>query len=171
MNCCTDALVCPATTDIPRHDSVNICVAGIWIGHQESGSRHYLTGLAIAALDHVEIEPGLLQRPSLLRGVDRFYCRNSAVADATDRRDARSSRCAVDMHGAGAAYGNTAAEFGAGHAEHVAQHPEQRRIAVDIDRPVDAVDLDRRGHSYLRGIRQHFIVFFFDSLAAMPKLP
>src|SRR6266853_1599687 len=57
MNCCMDALVCPATTDIPRHDSVNICVAGLWIGHQESGSRHYLTGLAIAAFEHVAQHP------------------------------------------------------------------------------------------------------------------
>ena len=40
---------------------------------------------------------------------------------------------AVDMHGAGAAQRHAAAELRAGHAEHVAQHPEQRRVAVDID--------------------------------------
>jgi len=37
------------------------------------------------------------------------------------------------MQGAGAAQRYAAAEFRAGHAEPVAQHPEQRRIAVDID--------------------------------------
>ena len=31
---------------------------------------------------------------------------------------------AVDMHGAGAAQRHAAAELGAGHAEHVAQHPQ-----------------------------------------------
>jgi hypothetical protein len=33
------------------------------------------------------------------------------------------------------------AELGAGHAEHVAQHPEQRRVAVDIDAPRLTVEL------------------------------
>jgi hypothetical protein len=37
------------------------------------------------------------------------------------------------MHCAGAAKRNAAAEFGAVHAEHVAQHPEERRVGVDID--------------------------------------
>ena len=40
---------------------------------------------------------------------------------------------AVDMHRAGAAQRHAAAELRAGHAEHVAQHPQQRRVAVDID--------------------------------------
>ena len=40
---------------------------------------------------------------------------------------------AVDVDGAGAAQRHAAAELGAGHAQHVAQHPEERRVAVDID--------------------------------------
>ena len=39
-----------------------------------------------------------------------------------------------------------ATELRAGHAQHVAQYPEERRVAIDIDRPIDAVDLDREGH-------------------------
>ena len=53
---------------------------------------------------------------------------------------------AVDMHGASAAQRHAAAELRASHTEHVAQHPEQRRIAIDIDGPIDAVDLNRGGH-------------------------
>ena len=37
------------------------------------------------------------------------------------------------MDRTGAAQCHAAAELRAGHAQHVAQHPEQRRIAVDID--------------------------------------
>src|SRR5438093_1388251 len=48
---------------------------------------------------------------------------------------------------------HAATELRAGHAEHVAQHPQERGVAVDIDRPIDAVELDRGGHSYLRAIR------------------
>src|SRR3989442_30954 len=47
--------------------------------------------------------------------------------------DAGTRRYSVDMHGAGAAKCNAAAEFGAGHTEHVAQHPEERRVGIDID--------------------------------------
>jgi len=36
--------------------------------------------------------------------------------------------------------------------EHVAQHPQERGVAVNIDRPIDAVDLDRGGHRYLHTI-------------------
>ena len=44
-------------------------------------------------------------------------------------------------------------ELRAGHAEHVAQHPQERGVAVDIDHPIDAVDLDCGGHSHLHAIR------------------
>ena len=47
--------------------------------------------------------------------------------------DAGTRRYSVDMHGAGAAKCNAAAEFGAGHTEHVAQHPEEWRVGIDID--------------------------------------
>ena len=55
------------------------------------------------------------------------------------------------MHGAGAAQRGAAAELGAGHAEYVAQHPEQRRVVIDIDPMVGAVDFDRELHGCLAG--------------------
>src|SRR5215471_21701126 len=36
------------------------------------------------------------------------------------------------MHGAGAALGDAAAVFGAGQSDRVAQHPQQRRVGIDI---------------------------------------
>ena len=49
---------------------------------------------------------------------------------------------AVEMHRAGAAERQPAAELCAGHAEHVAQHPEERRVAVDIDGVCVSVDFE-----------------------------
>src|SRR5262249_25168973 len=49
------------------------------------------------------------------------------------RERARTHRLAVDVHGARAAGGDAAAELGAGKAELLAQHPEQRRIVVGVD--------------------------------------
>jgi hypothetical protein len=47
------------------------------------------------------------------------------------------------MHGAGTAGGDAAAEFRTGHSQCVTQHPEQRRVGVDVDGVVDAFDFDR----------------------------
>ena len=50
--------------------------------------------------------------------------------DHRHRRDAGADRVAVDVHGAGAAGRDAAAELGAGQLEMLAQHPQQRRVAV-----------------------------------------
>ena len=43
-----------------------------------------------------------------------------------------------------------ATEFRASHAEHVAQHPEQRRVVVDIGAVRGSVDFYGEGHSCLK---------------------
>ena len=50
------------------------------------------------------------------------------------------------MHRASTAQCHAATEFGAGQAQHVAQHPEERGVAVDIDVVYVAVDFDGEGH-------------------------
>ena len=49
-------------------------------------------------------------------------------------------RRAVQVHGAGAALRDAAAELGAGEAEQVAQHPEQGHVGRRIHVALDAVD-------------------------------
>src|SRR6267378_2935494 len=55
--------------------------------------------------------------------------------------------------GCGLLASSATADIRAGHAEHVAQHPKERRVAVDIDCAIDAVDFDYGGHSYLWAVR------------------
>src|SRR5258707_3406135 len=50
------------------------------------------------------------------------------------------------MHGASAAQRHSATEFRARHAEHVAQNPKKRRVAIDVDGMAHAVDVDRVWH-------------------------
>jgi hypothetical protein len=80
---------------------------------------------------------------------DRLDRGDRAVADAVDRRLAGANRLAVEMHGASAAQRLTAAELGPGHAEYVAQHSQQRDVAVNIDLMGCAVDLQRESHACL----------------------
>jgi len=63
----------------------------------------------------------------------------------------RLTGCGNDRIGDGGNDGRSPAltHSAAGHAEHVAQHPQERRIAVDIDGPNGAVDLDIVGMLYL----------------------
>ena len=55
----------------------------------------------------------------------------------------------IDMHGARAAERHAASELRAGHTQHIAQDPEQRCIAVDIDVVRVPVDFDDEGHDVL----------------------
>jgi hypothetical protein len=50
------------------------------------------------------------------------------------------------MHSTGAAQRHAAAELRAGHAQHVAQHPEERRVVVDIDAVCVPVHFNGEGH-------------------------
>src|SRR5215469_2467672 len=63
------------------------------------------------------------------------------------------------MHGARSAKRDTTAEFGAAHAEHVAQHPEQRGIGIDIDAVRDSVNLYSERHLLILGPIQPCLAF------------
>ena len=53
--------------------------------------------------------------------------------DLRHRRLAGAHRLAVEMHRAGAAQADAAAEFGAGQLEMLANHPQKRRVAIGVD--------------------------------------
>src|SRR5438270_283078 len=88
------------------------------------------------------------------RRADRLDCCDLRFADAIDRSDTGAHRDAIEMHGASAAQCHAAAELRAGHAQHVAQHPKQRRVAVDIDAMRLTVDFNGEGHDVLSLVHQ-----------------
>jgi hypothetical protein len=124
---------CAAAADIPRHRRVDVGVVGVGGGREQGGRRHDLSGLAIAALDHFQIEPGLLHLRADRRSANALDGGDGAVAHRADRQHAGAHRLAVDMHGTRSALGNAAAELGSGHAEHVTQHPKQRHVRGHVE--------------------------------------
>src|ERR1700733_14965376 len=129
-----------AAADIPGHRCVDIGVVGLRRSGEQSCRRHDLAGLAIAALDDFEIEPGFLHFGAGLAGADALDRGDGLGADRTDGQQARAHRIAVDMNRACAALRDAAAEFRAGHAEYVAQHPEQRRVLGSVESYTSTID-------------------------------
>src|SRR5205085_2079530 len=93
------------------------------------------------ALRHLFRQPGLLHR---MRAVGREALDGDDLRpfDATDRHRAGAHGLSVDVHGAGAALGDAAAEFRACQSDLLPQYPEKRSIALDIDLMPGAVDGD-----------------------------
>src|ERR1700722_19994089 len=67
---------------------------------------------------------------------------NLCAIESADWHRAGPHGDSVDMHCASTALRDTAAEFCARQTDHVAQHPEKRRIGLDVDLPGCAVDID-----------------------------
>src|SRR6266496_1143809 len=141
-----DSDIRTAATDVPRHRGVDIGIGRVGLGREQRRRGHDLAGLAIAALRHLERDPGLLNLFACGGGTDGLDRGDALAGRGGDRRDTRAHRLAVDVDRARAAQRHAAAEFRAGHPEHVAQHPEQRRVVVDIDAAGFDVDSQRMWH-------------------------
>src|SRR6266849_3379519 len=70
----TDALIGAASADIAGHCGVDVGISRLRRAGEQRRGRHDLAGLAIAALHHLEVEPGLLQRLTLRCAADRLDC-------------------------------------------------------------------------------------------------
>src|SRR6266852_4315684 len=55
-----DSHIRTAAADVPRHRGVDIAIGRVGVGREQRRRGHNLTGLAIAALRHLERDPGPL---------------------------------------------------------------------------------------------------------------
>src|SRR5262250_2185382 len=99
MNGLTNTLIGAATADVAAHGIVDVCVGwGGFLGEQ-CGSRHDLSGLAVATLRNVFFHPGHLHRMQMvLVGRKAFDSGDFLAAYTGDRRDTRARGLAVDVH-------------------------------------------------------------------------
>src|ERR1700733_9768262 len=133
LDCGANAHISATATDISRHRGIDIRIIRIERGCEQGCRRHDLARLAIAALDHFQIEPGLLHLCAGRRGADTFDGGDDAVAHRADGQHTRAHRLTIDMHCAGAAQGNAAAELRSGHSKQIAEHPEQRHVRRSVE--------------------------------------
>src|SRR6267143_1028545 len=147
-----DSHISATAADVPRHGGVDIAVGRVGLGGEQRRCGHDLAGLAIAALRHLELDPGLLDLLAGGGGTDSFNRSDALAGRGRDRRDARAHRLAIEVDRARAAQAEAATEFRAGHSEHVAKHPEQGRVVVDIGAARFAVDCQRMWHLSILGL-------------------
>src|SRR6266852_6787977 len=114
-----DSGVGATAANVARHRAIDVRIGGMRrVGEKRRGG-HDLTRLAVAALYHLEIEPGLLHALPGGRLTDRLDG-GDALTDGGDHgRGTRADRLAVQVHGAGAAQSEPAPELRAREAEHV----------------------------------------------------
>src|ERR1700730_16904308 len=83
-----DARIGPTAADIAGHGTVDVGISGMRVAGQQCGGRHDLTGLAIAALHDLRLEPRLLDRFPAWRIADCFDRRDRGCTDTVDGGDA-----------------------------------------------------------------------------------
>ena len=145
MDGAADPVVGTAAADV-AHRRVDLLVARIAGALHQPGRGHDLARLAVAALGHVELEPGPLHR---VRAVGRqpLDRRDHGARRGRHGQYAGAHRRAVEVHGARTALRHAAAELRALQTDDVAQHPQQRHVRLDVHRTRLAVDREADPHA------------------------
>src|SRR6185503_11676518 len=145
LGCCVDRfahlLEGAAAADI-GDGGVDIGVGRPRLVPQQRRNRHDHAGLAVAALRHFVVDPGLLHLvQDIARGqpLDR---RDPLARGRAGRHRARTHGGAVDVNRAGATLGNAAAVFRPGQPDLLAYGPQQRRAGLDVHLVVSSVDVE-----------------------------
>src|SRR5690606_1606986 len=117
-----DPEVGATAADVAVHGRFYFLFRGGRIAFQKGGGRHDLSRLAIAALGHVHLQPGLLHGmvPMLGKSLDGGY---PGLPYARDREDAGPGGPAVQVDGAGTALGDPATVFGPHQVQVVPEDP------------------------------------------------
>src|SRR5690606_20111540 len=118
---------------------IDVGIARRGILREESGGRHELPRLAVAALRYFFGDPrGLEPLPDI--ALEPLDGSDALPRGGRDRRAARADRGAIELDRARAAERHAAAELGAGEIEIVPEHPEERGVGRRVHRVAAAVD-------------------------------
>src|SRR5205814_713953 len=128
-----DARIGAAPADVALHGPADLGFAGVWLVAQERHGGHDHAGRAVAALESVRVEEGLLHGMEVSTALQAFDGGDLLAGGDLDRRDARAHRLPVEQHGARAALRFPAAVFRPGEIQIVAQYEEEaaRRLHID----------------------------------------
>ena len=128
-----DAEVRPAAAEVPAHRFVDVGVGRVRVLVQQGHGLHDLAGLAVPALGHVVVDPGLLDRVQLVTLGQTIDRRDVLALDGAHGRDAGPLGHTVDVAGAGAAEAHATAVLQALDVHPVTEDPQEFLVLVGID--------------------------------------
>ena len=137
-----DAEVRPAAAQVPAHRFVDVGVGRVRVLVEQGHGLHDLAGLAVPALGHVVVDPGLLDGVQLVTLGETIDGRDVLALDGAHGRDARPLGYTVDVAGAGAAEAQAAAVLQALDVHPVTQDPEQFLVVVGVDGDRVAIEVE-----------------------------
>ena len=140
MDGLTDAEIRSAAAEIAGHGLIDVRIRRCRVAGEQRRRGHDLSGLTVAALGHIDLAPGPLERMGTLRR-EPLDGGDLHPAHGGDGRHARTHGDTVEVDGARAALADAAAVFRAFEVEQVPQNPEQRRVGRRLDRAGPAVDV------------------------------
>src|ERR1700692_886481 len=155
MNGATQSFIRAATANI-GNIRVDVGIRGLGILLKERHHDHDLPRLAVAALRNTFFNPRALHWMIVVWG-KALNSDDLCAIKSADWQRAGPHGGSVDMHRASAALRDTAAEFCAGQTDHVAQHPEKRRIGLDVDLPRCSVDVDGDHFGFLSALKNSLV--------------
>src|SRR5262249_39725118 len=105
-------------------------------GCKQHRRRHHLSRLAVTALRHLLVDPGLLDRVAVISG-QSFDRGDLLPGHARQWGHTRTHGVAIDHHGARAAMGDSASKLRPCKTERIAQNPEKwsARSVVRLNAP------------------------------------
>src|ERR1700704_4613916 len=127
-----DGDVRPAAAFQPCERFAQLGVARLWVLVQVGRRGHDPAVDAVAALRHLLLDVGGLQRMRLLRRAQALQRGHFFPRYRRERHHAGAYRLPVQMHGARAALSKAAAEVRIAHLEIVAQGVEERHVRVGV---------------------------------------
>src|SRR5687768_2693122 len=137
-----DAEVRPATAQVATHGLVDVSVTRVGVLVEQGNGLHDLAGLAVAALGHVVVNPGCLDR---VQGVALSQTLDSGDVLTFDRAHGRNARAlghTIDVAGADAAQAHTAPVLDAIHVQAVTKDPLEFLVLVGVDRDRVAIEVE-----------------------------
>src|SRR5687768_10074324 len=108
-----DAAIRPAPADVAVHPLHDLRARRLGRLLEQGGGLHDLSRLAVAALQHLLLDPRLLKRMAGAVRRQPFDRGHRLALHLAHARDARAHRLALEVHGAGTALRHAAAELGA----------------------------------------------------------
>ena len=140
FDCPPDTVIRPAAAQVVFQPCANLGIGRVRIPIEQSRGSDDYARRAKAALYHLLVDKGALDRMEVLRRPQAFYGRDLTTLDGSDRRATREPNIAIDKDAARAALAQAAPGFGAFESQVVAQDVEQGCIRFDLNAMDTAVD-------------------------------